>query len=132
MFEGPGQRVALIQRSCGYSLRPTLTIADLAKTVQVVKAADPECLVLVDNCYGEFTEQQEPGQVRVMTDKPCRPQGTATTMLLSISWEGNAVGSVTFAKRQAYLWSLRLHSVYGRAFGHLMEVYSSILPSPPA
>lgn len=58
-----GRKAALIQRSCGYSLRPTLTIEDIALAVKAIKAADPQCTVLVDNCYGEFTEVQEPGQV---------------------------------------------------------------------
>lgn len=58
-----GVRVALIQRSCGYSLRPTLTIKEIARLVKVIKGVKPECFVLVDNCYGEFTEDNEPGMV---------------------------------------------------------------------
>ncbi len=34
----PGKtRVAHIQRSCGYALRPTLSIADIAKAVKIIK-----------------------------------------------------------------------------------------------
>lgn len=45
-----------IQRSCGYALRPTLSIDEIARAVKIVKSQDPNVLVLVDNCYGEFTE----------------------------------------------------------------------------
>uniref|UniRef100_A0A383VT04 Uncharacterized protein n=1 Tax=Tetradesmus obliquus TaxID=3088 RepID=A0A383VT04_TETOB len=56
-------KVAHIQRSCGYALRPTLTVAEIGRAVQIIKAQDPNALVLVDNCYGEFTEEQEPTAV---------------------------------------------------------------------
>eukprot|EP00775_Hariotina_reticulata_P010032 gene10032-10188_t len=56
-------KVAHIQRSCGYALRPTLTVEEIGRAVQVIKGQDPNVLVLVDNCYGEFTEEQEPTAV---------------------------------------------------------------------
>ena len=52
--------MALIQRSCGYALRPTLDIAEIDMAVQVIKAQQPDCIVAVDNCYGEFTDTKEP------------------------------------------------------------------------
>lgn len=59
-----GTKVALIQRSCGYALRPTLTIDDIHRAVSIIKAQHGgSCLVLVDNCYGEFTECLEPPAV---------------------------------------------------------------------
>jgi len=56
-------RMVLIQRSCGYSWRPSLSIAEIAELVERVKAIQPECLVFVDNCYGELVEAQEPTAV---------------------------------------------------------------------
>ncbi|KAL3147567.1 hypothetical protein ABBQ38_014620 [Trebouxia sp. C0009 RCD-2024] len=56
----PKTKVALIQRSCGYALRPTLDIAEIDMAVQVIKSQQPGCVVAVDNCYGEFTATQEP------------------------------------------------------------------------
>ena len=53
-------KVALIQRSCGYALRPTLDIAEIDMAVQVIKSQHPDCVVAVDNCYGEFTATKEP------------------------------------------------------------------------
>ncbi|MBC8576106.1 aminotransferase class I/II-fold pyridoxal phosphate-dependent enzyme [Yanshouia hominis] len=52
--------VAYIQRSRGYSLRPSLSVEEIAEAVRVVKASNPGILVMVDNCYGEFTERAEP------------------------------------------------------------------------
>lgn len=59
----PGTRVALIQRSCGYSWRPSLSISDIAAIVRLVKQQNPQTICFVDNCYGEFLENQEPPAV---------------------------------------------------------------------
>ena len=56
-------RVAAIQRSRGYSQRKSLTIDKIAEAIRVVKEACPETIVMVDNCYGEFTEDREPTEV---------------------------------------------------------------------
>ena len=56
-------RMVLIQRSCGYSWRPSLTVAQISRLVERVKAVQPGCLVFVDNCYGELVELQEPTAV---------------------------------------------------------------------
>ena len=55
--------MALVQRSCGYALRPTLTVEDVGRAVAAVRAQSATCAVLVDNCYGEFTELREPPMV---------------------------------------------------------------------
>lgn len=53
-------KVAYIQRSRGYALRPTLTVEDIAEIVKSVKNANPNAIIMVDNCYGEFVEEAEP------------------------------------------------------------------------
>ncbi len=53
-------KVAYIQRSRGYALRPTLTVDNIAELVKTVKNANPDAVVMVDNCYGEFVETKEP------------------------------------------------------------------------
>ena len=58
-----GARVAYIQRSRGYTLRPSVTVAEIARVVELVKKASPDTIVMVDNCYGEFVERQEPTEV---------------------------------------------------------------------
>jgi len=53
-------RMAIIQRSRGYSWRPSFTIAQIARAVQEIKKSNAHCIVFVDNCYGEFVEFYEP------------------------------------------------------------------------
>ena len=55
-----GAKLAYIQRSRGYSLRPSLTVSGIAEIVKAAKGANPDIIVMVDNCYGEFTEKSEP------------------------------------------------------------------------
>uniref|UniRef100_B8HMA8 Aluminium resistance family protein n=1 Tax=Cyanothece sp. (strain PCC 7425 / ATCC 29141) TaxID=395961 RepID=B8HMA8_CYAP4 len=59
----PQTRLIHIQRSCGYSWRPSLSIAEIGKIVHLVKQQNPEVICFVDNCYGEFVETQEPPHV---------------------------------------------------------------------
>ena len=56
-------RMVLIQRSCGYSWRPSLSVAQIGLLCERVKALQPGCVVFVDNCYGELVEAQEPTAV---------------------------------------------------------------------
>ncbi len=56
-------KMAYIQRSRGYSLRPSLTIDDIEKLCAIVKEVSPDTYIMVDNCYGEFTEKKEPTEV---------------------------------------------------------------------
>jgi len=59
----PHTRMVLIQRSCGYSWRPSLSIAEISQIIKVVKQQNPQTICFVDNCYGEFIENVEPTAV---------------------------------------------------------------------
>ena len=53
-----------IQRSCGYSSeRKTIDVAEIGRICSAAKEANPNVICFVDNCYGEFTQTQEPCQV---------------------------------------------------------------------
>ncbi len=56
-------KVAAIQRSRGYSQRKSLVIDKIAEAVKAIKEVSPDTIVMVDNCYGEFTEDREPCEV---------------------------------------------------------------------
>jgi cystathionine beta-lyase family protein involved in aluminum resistance len=56
-------KMVMMQRSRGYSWRPALTITELAKAVNAITKKNPECIIFVDNCYGEFVEFFEPLEV---------------------------------------------------------------------
>ncbi len=56
-------RLVLIQRSCGYAWRSSLSIAEIGRIVEIVKGQNPDTICFVDNCYGEFVEDREPPAV---------------------------------------------------------------------
>ena len=56
-------KMAYIQRSRGYSTRPTLTIDVIEALCTAVKEISPDTVIMVDNCYGEFVEEKEPCEV---------------------------------------------------------------------
>jgi cystathionine beta-lyase family protein involved in aluminum resistance len=59
----PDTRLVLIQRSCGYSWRSSLSISDVKKIIKIVKAQNSNTICFVDNCYGELVETLEPTAV---------------------------------------------------------------------
>ena len=56
-------KLALIQRSRGYSMRNPLSIEDIKEITAEVHRINPDCICFVDNCYGEFVDVLEPTQV---------------------------------------------------------------------
>lgn len=56
-------KLVSIQRSCGYSWRPSLSIVEIEKIIAIVKEQNPNTVCFVDNCYGEFVEDREPTAV---------------------------------------------------------------------
>ena len=57
------RRLVLIQRSCGYSWRPSLSIETIGRLCERIHARQPDCVCFVDNCYGELVEEREPPEV---------------------------------------------------------------------
>ncbi|MDE5930930.1 MAG: methionine gamma-lyase family protein [Lachnospiraceae bacterium] len=56
-------RLVTIQRSKGYQTRPTLSVTQIGELIRFIKEIKPDILCMVDNCYGEFVETIEPGDV---------------------------------------------------------------------
>ncbi|MBR0466235.1 MAG: methionine gamma-lyase family protein [Clostridia bacterium] len=56
-------KMAYIQRSRGYSLRKSLTIEEIKELCSAIKEVSPSTVIMVDNCYGEFTDKTEPTAV---------------------------------------------------------------------
>lgn len=59
----PQTRMVLIQRSCGYAWRQSLSIEDIERIIKLVKQQNPNTVCFVDNCYGEFICDREPTAV---------------------------------------------------------------------
>lgn len=68
-FEGIRQaindrtKLVTIQRSKGYETRPTLSVERIGKLISFIKSVKTDVICMVDNCYGEFVEMEEPIQV---------------------------------------------------------------------
>ena len=56
-------RLITIQRSKGYATRPSYSVEEIGKLITFCKECKPDVLCMVDNCYGEFVETQEPTNV---------------------------------------------------------------------
>ena len=61
--KNPNITAVLIQRSRGYANRKALTVDEISQMIRTVRKVRPDIQVMVDNCYGEFTDIREPGHV---------------------------------------------------------------------
>ena len=59
----PDVKLVFIQRSKGYAVRETLSCEQIGEVCSAVRAANPNAVIMVDNCYSEFVEEIEPTQV---------------------------------------------------------------------
>ena len=57
------RKLIFIQRSCGYTWRPSLSIEIIQQICDLCHKIQPNCICFVDNCYGEFVENREPTSV---------------------------------------------------------------------
>ena len=62
-LEDPAIHLVTIQRSKGYQDRRTLSVSQIGEAISVIKKQRPDVICMVDNCYGEFVERQEPSDV---------------------------------------------------------------------
>ena len=58
----PDVKLVFIQRSKGYAVRESLSCEQIGEICTAVRAVNPNAVIMVDNCYGEFVEEQEPMQ----------------------------------------------------------------------
>ncbi len=56
-------KLLMIQRSTGYSFRPALTLSKIKNAIEKIREVYPDIYIMVDNCYGEFTDAVEPSDV---------------------------------------------------------------------
>ena len=126
--EGDRIKVVFIQRSKGYLNRKTLSVDDIGEAVKVVRAICPEVYIVVDNCYGEFTETREPcavGADMIIGSLIKNPGG-------GIAESG---GYIAGTARAVELASYRLTSVgcgleVGATLGHTKSLYKGLFYAP--
>ena len=56
-------KLVTIQRSKGYATRPSFSVEEIGKLIAFCKSCKPDIICMVDNCYGELVERQEPTDV---------------------------------------------------------------------
>ncbi|HHU63541.1 MAG TPA: hypothetical protein GXZ32_04960 [Clostridiales bacterium] len=56
-------KMIFIQRSKGYQWRPSLSIENMKKIINILKDINKDLIILIDNCYGEFTQTTEPTEI---------------------------------------------------------------------
>ncbi|MBO4347626.1 MAG: methionine gamma-lyase family protein [Lachnospiraceae bacterium] len=56
-------KIVTIQRSKGYQTRPSFSVSQIGEIISFVKSIKSDVICMVDNCYGEFTEEMEPSDV---------------------------------------------------------------------
>lgn len=59
----PNIKLVFIQRSRGYAVRQTLSCAEIGEACDMIRKNNPDAVIMVDNCYGEFVEEMEPTEV---------------------------------------------------------------------
>ena len=121
-------KVAYIQRSRGYSLRPSLTVEDIGVLVSAVKEISPETLVLVDNCYGEFVDYSEPtscGADLIAGSLIKNPGGGIAPT------GGYIAGRADLIEKCAYrLTCAGVGREVGASLGHNRELYMGLFAAP--
>lgn len=56
-------KVIEIQRSKGYSTRKSIGLEPIDKVIKYIREIDPELIIMIDNCYCEFTEEKSPLEI---------------------------------------------------------------------
>ena len=56
-------RLVTIQRSKGYASRPTFSVEKIGELISFIRSVKKDVIIMVDNCYGEFVEREEPSSV---------------------------------------------------------------------
>lgn len=117
-----------IQRSRGYELRPSLSVEEIEKVCEISKKKNPNVIVMVDNCYGEFTEKREPGEVGadLIAGSLIKNAGGGIA-----STGGYIAGKKELVEKCAYrLTTPGLGKEVGATLGHNRELYMGLFFAP--
>ena len=121
-------KVAYIQRSRGYSLRPSLSVNDIKKLCDAVKEVSPDTYIMVDNCYGEFVEKNEPlsvGADLIAGSLIKNPGGGIAPT------GGYIAGRADLVEKCAYrLTAPGVGREVGASLGHSRELYMGLFSAP--
>ena len=120
-------KMVYVQRSRGYSLRPSLSVAEIKKIVEITKKVS-DAMVMVDNCYGEFVEKLEPTDVGadLMAGSLIKNPGGGIAKT-----GGYIAGKKEYVEKCAYrLTTPGLGREVGATLGHSRELFMGIFSAP--
>jgi len=125
---GERTRLVTIQRSKGYQTRPTLSVDQIGELIAFIKRIRPDVLCMVDNCYGEFVETKEPGEVgadMVVGSLIKNPGGGLAPIGGYIAGKKECVENAAFR-----LTSPGLGKEVGASLGVLKDLYQGLFLAP--
>lgn len=121
-------KMVTIQRSKGYQTRPTFSVEQIGELISFVKNLKSDVIVMVDNCYGEFTEVIEPSEVgadMVVGSLIKNPGGGLAPI------GGYIVGKKEYVERCGYrLTAPGLGHEVGATLGVLPRLYQGLFLAP--
>ncbi len=121
-------KVIAIQRSKGYSSRPSLTITQIEQAIKAIKERHPDKIVFVDNCYGEFVEDKEPIEIGadLIAGSLIKNPGGGLAKI-----GGYIAGKADLIERCAYrLTAPGIGKEAGASLGSLPEMYQGFFLAP--
>ncbi|KKB38876.1 methionine gamma-lyase family protein [Bacillus thermotolerans] len=124
----PSTRMIGIQRSKGYAVRPSFTVAEIKEMIEFVKGIKEDVVVFVDNCYGEFTEEREPCHVGadLMAGSLIKNPGGGL-----VKTGGYVVGKAPFVESCSYrMTSPGIGAEAGASLYSLQEMYQGFFLAP--
>ena len=124
----PKTKVVAMQRSTGYDWRPAISLKSLKKVTELVHSIDPDIIVMLDNCYGEFVDTLEPTEfgVDVMAGSLIKNPGGGLALC-----GGYIVGRADLIEQISYrLTCPGIGSECGLTFGQNRNVLQGLFIAP--
>ncbi len=121
-------KMVYIQRSKGYSLRPSLSVEKIAEICRIVKKMSPDTIIMVDNCYGEFVQKNEPCEVGadIIAGSLIKNPGGGIAPT-----GGYIAGRRDLVEKCSYrLTAPGVGKEVGATLGHLRELYMGLFAAP--
>lgn len=121
-------KLVTIQRSKGYQTRPSFSVSQIGELIAFIRKIKPEVLIMVDNCYGEFTEMTEPSDVgadMVVGSLIKNPGGGLAPIGGYIAGKKECIGNAAYR-----LTSPGLGKEVGASLGVLKDFYQGLFLAP--
>jgi len=121
-------KMVTIQRSKGYSWRASFTVEEIRELIACIRTASPHTIILVDNCYGEFVQADEPSDADLVVGSLIKNPGGGIA-----TGGGYIVGKATFVESAAErLTAPGIGSAVGPSLGMTRGILQGLFLAPQA